>query len=291
MRIRGGGKVRRVRPGGLGSVIVWAVGMVCVGMAASPASAVTVLTNGNSTVQVDPASQSGMSSWVVDGVEQLHQQWFWYGVGDSGGQSPISSLTLTYADAGGRTLDVLYTDPAGRFRINIFYLLSGGQPGSGASDVAETIQIDNLTGSSLALRFYQYSDFDLAGTAEGDTVVLKNANSVVQWDHSAHATLTETVMVPVATHHELGLFSDTLDKLNDPGVTAVLLDNGGPVGSGNATWTFEWDVTLAPAGLRSSSFIISKDKNLAPLMPEPLSMLGVVLGVGTLAGYIRRRRA
>jgi hypothetical protein len=131
----------------------------------------------------------------------------------------------------------------------------------------------------------------LAGTAEGDTVVLKNANSVVQWDHSARATLTETVMVPVATHHELGLFSDTLDKLNDPGVMAVLLDNSGPVGSGNATWTFEWDVTLAPAGLRGSSFIISKDKNLAPLMPEPLSMLGVVLGVGTLAGYIRRRRA
>jgi len=36
------------------------------------------LTSGNSVVKIDPFNPSGMNSWVVDGQNQLYQQWFWY---------------------------------------------------------------------------------------------------------------------------------------------------------------------------------------------------------------------
>src|SRR6516164_3188731 len=44
--------------------------------ASSLASPIT-LADENSTVTLDPSTSSGVSSWTVDGVNQLYQQWFW----------------------------------------------------------------------------------------------------------------------------------------------------------------------------------------------------------------------
>lgn len=248
-------------------------------------AAILTVNDLNTTVQVDTSSSSGMYNWIVDGTDQLAQQWFWYRVGSVGPEAAISTLTAA-AGTGqlGRNIQINYTGVG--FTIEVSYLVTGGTAGSGTSDVAETIRIINTSGQLLDFHFFQYSDFDLCGTSAGDTVSFVNANTVDQTDVTG-CHLSETVVVPDATHREAGIFPNTLNKLND-GVATTLVDNAG-AGPGDGTWAFQWDFTLAASG-QGSSFIISKDKHLAPTVPEPASLL--LFGSGLLGGLraVRRRR-
>ena len=69
--------------------------------AAMPATGAVVydLTDKNSTISVDLDGGAGMSSWTVEGTNQLAKQWFWYRVGTTGGETPIDNLTLAASSA------------------------------------------------------------------------------------------------------------------------------------------------------------------------------------------------
>jgi hypothetical protein len=257
----------------------------------------------NSVVEVDPAMQSGMFRWKVDGIEQLHQQWFWYRVGNTAEASidtlPLHPLTPILTDADGRpgfdTLTLLYTGAG--FTIEVKYSLVGGPDGSNTSDITEQIRIINTGPSSLDFHFFQYTDFDLSNTPDDDTVIHVNANTVAQAD--SFVTVSETVVTPPPSHFELAFVFATRDKLNDPVATTLSdLPAGLPasLGPGNVTWAFQWDATIAPPGFPGNSFLISKDKNLffakdgRQIVPEPSTL--ILLGVGLLgaAGLGRRVR-
>jgi hypothetical protein len=249
------------------------------------AQAVTMtLTDLNSTVSIDPSSQSGMSNWTVNGINQLNQQWFWFRTGITGQESSIDALPLVGATASNTNLNpgndklVIRYGTASTFFIDVTYTLNG-TPSSG-SDMGEQIAITNNSGSPLDFHFFQYSDFDLAGTASGDTVTLDNANTVRQFKGSS--VIAETVVTPPPNHYELALFDATRVRLNDANPT-TLSDGATTVGPGDVTWAFEWDPTIA-AG---QSFQINKDKNLA--IPEPGTLSLISAGLATLA-FLRRRR-
>ena len=81
------------------------------------------------------------------------------------------------------------------------------------------------------------------------------------------------------SHHEAAFFPITLNKLND-GVPTTLSDTppiGVPVGSGDVTWAYQWDVLIQP-GL---TFQISKDKNVINIVPEPgaCGLLSITAGL------------
>jgi hypothetical protein len=230
---------------------------------AGPANATLTLSSGNSTATIDPSSQAGMYNWTVNGVNQLYQQWFWYALGTGSDQSidtlgpPISAASLNGFG------DIKYGGTG--FTIEVVYNLTGGAAGQYSSDLSETINIMNLSTSPLNFHFFQYSDFDLNGTPNNQTVLLKNANTIDQFDGTAH--LSETVATPPANEWEVGLYDSTLHSLNSG---AYKLNNaGGPV-TGDATWAFEWDQTIGVG----QGLIISKDKKLSSVVPEPATILG-----------------
>ena len=175
----------------------------------------------------------------------------------------------------------------GSFEIELRFILDGGRPGSGSSDMAELISINNLSGDPLDISFFQYANFDLGGVPAGDTVVFTNPNTVRQSKGLLH--LTETVLTPVSSHREADLFPTTLTKLSD-GLPTTLSDTpliGTSLGPGDVTWAFQWDVTVSP----NSTFQISKDKKLNAIpIPEPAGACLLLTGLLFSAALRTRRK-
>jgi hypothetical protein len=266
--------------GALAAVCALAV----LGALAPSAQGYIILTERNSTVKIDPNSPDGMFSWVVDGVEHLYQQWFFFRVGSTGGELSIDALKLTSVktfDVSGDNVDdellLRYSDQSNRFTMSILYVLTGSDPGNGVSDIAETISIKSKSTQTLDFHFFQYSNFDLRGTPGNDTVTIRGGNTATQRD--GLVTMSETVVAPDPTLVEAAIFPSTINSLQD--LYTTTLDGNTTAGPGDVTWAFEWDFQLAPGQTK----LISKDKLITP---EPGTVALVCLG--GLGLVIRRRR-
>lgn len=258
----------------------------------SATAAVYTLQDENSLVRIDPTSPAGMYDWEVDGVDQLKQQWFYYRIGNNPEQS-VGSLPLNLANTTDPNFDgfdngffTRYVVPGPNgFRLEITYTLVGGSANSGHSDIAETIKIVNTGTSNLPMTFFQYVDFDLSGTPDDDSGMLVNPNKVSQGDTSL--SISETVISPASTHHELSTYAATLTSLTD-GAPTTLNDFSGPILNADVTWAFQWTFNLAPGG----TYLISKDKRLEAkpfVVPEPSSVLLAIVGAMGLLPIARRR--
>jgi len=260
--------------------------------------AVFTLTGGvNSTVNFnDTTNPNGVVDWIVAGTDQMFQQYFWYRLGSTGAEAPISALgagVVTQTDPS--TATVTYTLP-GVMAISVKYSLTGSNanPLSSFSDLGEQITIENLSASSsLDMHFFQYSDFDLGGTANNDQLSFTGTpiNTAIQTDAAGAQELSETVVARAPNEFSGDYFANILNSLNDG--TPTTLDNTNHVTSpGDATWAFEWDQPIGPGGV----FGISKDKLLnSPGFfgaPEPSSFaVWGLLGASLSIGAFRRRRA
>ena len=264
---------------------------LALGVAGQAVAQVYTLTDLNSIARIDPYSQRGMFDWSVEGQNQLYQQWFWYRIGDNGPEASINNIsTPVVTPIDSRSISLAYSSQS--YSVEINYLLTGGAAGSRVSDILETIRISNLGTTALSMHFFQYSDFNLQGSAGNDVVGLgRNLRQLFNeaWQHDAGLPagqgLTETVTTPGASHGEVGLGTFTIDRLND-GLPTVLNDGMGALGPGDVTWALQWDLSIAPG----ASVVISKDKNVfVSVIPEPTSF--ALLSLGLIALALRKRRA
>ena len=254
-------------------------------LAGTAAADLIEIADQNSSVQVDTSSSAGAYEWLVDGTNQLAQQWFWYRIGNTGGESSIDSLdqvgiavtdTNPFSDDRDDTLSVLYRGNG--LEIEISYRLRGGNFGSDESGLSEQVTVRNTTLSALDIRFFQYSDFELGDTANDDTVEIVAPNTARQTDGSG-LSVVESVVTPVASRFEAGDAAGLLSRLMD-GNPTTLTNEAGP-STGDVGWGFQWNRTLA-AG---ESFIINKDKSIR--VPGPAGL--AALAVFGLAARRRRR--
>ena len=253
---------------------------LCVSVGQAQAQVIT-LSHNNSVAQINTSSSAGLFNWLVDGSDQLAQQWFWFRAGASGPEAPINTISapsITTPDA--RTLYTTYNN--GAYSVEVDFKLNGGSVGSGISGMNESITLRNATAAPLDFHFYQYTDFDLGPadfvqlTKNPFTGLYSIADQV-----APGVTFQETPITPGANHGEASLFPFTLNRLND-GAPTTLNDNNS-AGPGDATYAFEWDLTIAPGG----SFVIEKGLSIQPI-PEPSALALISLGLAGLA--LRKRR-
>jgi hypothetical protein len=261
--------------------------------AASPASAAVVLSDGNSTATLSLDNQAGMSAWVVDGIDHMYQQWFWYRLGTDTQEYSIDTLTskgviTSDIDGSGQDETVVANYSGAGFDLQLRYVLTGGMANSGASDISEVIRIQNTSDVPLVFHFFQYSDFDLGLLAGDDSVVLTGAsiNTATQSDPSL--VIGETVVTPPPTRWEANFFANTLNALND-GDIDDLDNNAGPLGPGDVTWAFQWSFDGQLAIPVRGTVLISKDKGIR-LVPEPSTLALAGLGLAAVL-VVRRRRS
>lgn len=240
-----------------------------------------ILSQGNSVATLD-LTGAGMTSWTVDGQNQLGQQWYWFAIGNglessistisapavSGVVPPLGMLTVSYANAD--------------YNVKVGYALTGGSAGSGRSSLTQQITIANTTGNPLDFHLFQYTDFNLLNTTAGQSIDFSsNPSTAIQRAGLFEVT---SAVTPSVSHREAASDNHILASLMAGGPT-ILSDNSGiPAGPGNANYALEWDFIINPG---STANIISSLTQMQ-VVPEPSSV--VLLGLGLGAWALCRRR-
>jgi hypothetical protein len=246
------------------------------------------LNSRNSSVQFEVGSPSaGMFDWVVDGVNHLNQAWYYYRAGAMTSEAPIQSIgvpTISYINNTALSrLELVYANAD--YSVRTMYLLTGQTPGTGNANVSETVTVINNSAAPLDFHLFQYSDFDLGGISDNQSVQFFLNDATGQYYKAVQTvsgfSVTETVnsTAPPISHVEAATFSQTLASLTDALPTSL----GDTLSAmGNVTFAYQWDVVLTPG----QSFQLSK---LIAVVPEP--SVGGFIALGVLAFGLMRRRA
>ena len=248
------------------------------------ANAQVTLTNQNSVVTINPNQNAplisaGMNSWTVDGVNELFQQAYWYRIGATGGEALVNTISApVITPAGANSVNIQYLNNL--IRLDINYTLIGGAIGSGTSDVSEVTRVTNVSAAAYTLHLFEYDDFDLGTSFSDDSAQLVNSSTIRQFDAQTNALVGT---VPVPSHWQIAVSGPIFNSLIDANPT-TLTDSGSPFGPGDATFAFQWDVTIAPG----DTFLMSKNKLIDQVIPEPVSL--VSLGAFGLLALRRRKK-
>jgi hypothetical protein len=216
----------------------------------------------------------GLKQWMVGGVNQADQEWLYYRIGTSGPAFGIDHISAapTVNTATPGQIDVTYDN--GSYSAEVKYLITG------SSLLNESIVFNNHSGSALDLHFFDYSDYDLNGSDNGQSlgwfhkgVVIPTTNSF--WQTLGGIALTNTVSSsPTAnpTRYEADATTGTL-LMNITNTVNYTLNNVASAGPGDANGALEWDLSLATGSALTISELISLQ------VPEPSSVAIVSLGI------------
>jgi large repetitive protein len=252
------------------------------------ADSLVTLTDENASLDFDlGATGAGMTAWTVDGVNRLTEQSFWYRVGNTA-QQKVNALTLsgyTISDENGLTVN--YADPSNRFTLQLTYLLTGSDLGSGSSIIGENIRVKNSSKTqALDFHLYQYVDVNLLGPTDpvDSDLTLAGAPSVNKATQTnGTQNLSETIATPAPTRYEAGTAASLHSELASGSV--YNLNGNSSASDANLAWAFQWDTSISANG----TLMISKSMQLT-VVPEPSMLTMLVAGsLVTLAGCLRRR--
>jgi hypothetical protein len=198
----------------------------------------------------------------VDETEEVFEEWFWYRLPGDSFEHSLDNLPLISARAGGNQIQLSFAGPT--LGVNVGYQLTGGAPGRGTASLLEYVMLTNLTNAPLPLTWFSETDFDLGGFGGADFAT-GGVGGIVQTDGTTVANVSST-LTPNA--FQIASFPDLFLSLNDLSITN--LDNSGsPFGPGDATFAFQWNLSIGAGS--SISYDISKNIYKTP---EP--------GTGTL---------
>ena len=262
-------------------------------LATSQAQPSYTLSSLNATVNINAGGLAGMNNWLVDGVNQVKGQWFYYRIGDLSANQSIDAMgNLSASQGSANTLTLTYSDlpSSPDYSARVDYNLTGSAAGSGQASLGETVTFYNYSANSLVLRFFDYADFDIGGNPGGQSVTMSQTSfgpptAPVYTTHFTQSLGAFSVTSSTAS----GSFGNSGMEANDFSTTLQTITNGTPsnlngvlTAAGDVTAAAEWEVTLAPG----KSLQLSKTFTIS--VPEPSSV--AVLGLGLVSCLLGRRR-
>ncbi len=252
---------------------------------------ITNLVARNTSLQIDlGGANAGLSDWMVNGVNQLNQQWFYYSVGGSPVNSidtisPWSAPSVTIGNGNSPSLTETYANSL--LSVSATFQLVSSPIGSQKAQLATTIGIVNTSSSAETISFYQYSDFDLNGSSGGQTVLFPGTIQPYNVTQTGNGgILTGSIS---ATAGGTGALVGEIAGLYNGAQFGLLNGNPAPTfnstilsaGPGNATYGYEITATIG-AG---SSVTISE----LQAVPEPSSLALISCGILAFALFSMRK--
>ena len=224
-------------------------------------------------------SSFAWKDWFFKGVDNLFAQSWWYQTPGNGEVYLGAFLTSSVVAANTLTLEFEVPDALGNrlFVGNLSYTVTDS---GNVSTVAEALTISNLGNDPLDLTFFVYTDFDLLGTAAGDTAFVDDATNptaITQVKGGIQATVSVSGDV-LPSAWEIAEWRGLLDQLDRDTLPTTLANLTSPLTSADTTHAFQFDFGVAAGG----STVVNVTKSVT-LLAEPHSVLAFGIGLAVLA--------
>ena len=252
-----------------------------------------VLSDGNARVTLNPSNAAITQSLTIDGGPNLvGQAGYWSDIGGT-----IAPLASAVTPGWGFMSQQVSPNHAwfgilGLFlNLGVDYEVSGGVAGSGEATILETIYVANRFYGPDRYSLYSFNNFGLTGL---NRATMGADSSLLQRGDEGSELLVNTTRVP--THYEIGDTGALLGKLT-AGTRALALSDTPPIGvaspgtPGNVAYALQWDLWLGPVS--QTSFVTTTHISLLgipPAVPEPNSLMLLVLGAAPSAALFRKKR-
>ncbi len=255
--------------------LVAALAAIAFALDAEPASA-AVLVDGNSRIEISPNSLLGVSSWEVDGVNQLDHSWLWYGGPLLDREYSLDSVYQSHAlyddngDSDYERIEAVYQ--YGLVQMTLSYVLTGGLAGSQESWLNGSLELVNSGNDPFHASLFAYFDFDLKGTAGADDVVYRRGSQSMR--QVLDRTVVDVAVDQVPDGWEIAESPTIFDRLVD--ADSDNLTNASSYTS-YPEFAWQWNA-LIPAG---QSVTVGLGEASIYTVPEPAS-----LAVWSLLGLV-----
>jgi hypothetical protein len=277
--------LRSVKAKGLYRSVIVAAALAGGTILAAGARAASI-SDGNSTVTINPSSNPFISQWIVDGVDQYGGspsggEGLFFDVNNSSSFTTPEELTVTNSSFSDGVASVSYQGTG--YTITVKEILTGGNSGSGVSAINEAVVVNNTGASALPFDFTDNVNLNLNATPNDDSLSL-TSNTADQTD--PQGTKAEFTYIPTA--------SSVAASTN--GGAGPFTDISLPATFSSGDVAFDYNLSTTIAGGDSAIFSINETVSGAgsSSVPAPnaaASSLVAMLGLGIYAGVRRMRMA
>jgi hypothetical protein len=236
---------------------------------AAPAAWSATISDGIATITVSNANGS-LTEYSLAGQDHLFQADYYFRTGSMTAEDMMTGVNSTYINSVSSSgLDITVSGSTSEFDFTLVYSLDG------QGRMIPSLDITNTTASTLDLSLFNYQDWDVDGP-QGDTAVWNGADMLI----SDNGIVIQVTPFQTPDAIEARSFQGLRQELRDNAVTNLTDGAGLPFGPGDATFAFQFDLSLAAGETTTVIYTV----------PEPSTGLLGLVGLAMLAWGSRRRR-